>query len=154
MFGDAVDGNVLNSFAVSSDNLMGVVTACFLFVATSTVPISNIALRISLHFMCFGENTSSDLQHLMETVSVVAVALVAAVFVEDVGMVFTFTGAVTSSMVSFIVPSVLYLWCHTVPGRTWLDVQLARAVLVLGLVIATVGLGAAMYQANQGGSTS
>jgi hypothetical protein len=86
-------------------------------------------------------------QHLLESVVAVGIALIAAVFVEDVGLVFMFTGAVTSSLVSFVVPCVLFLRCHTVPGRTSLDLALAWAVLALGVVMGTVGLAAACMQA-------
>ncbi len=71
LFGATVDGNVLNSFTASSDNLMGVVTGCFLFVATSTIPVSNFVFRVSLHFMCFGEKKATEVQVRRTAVSTV-----------------------------------------------------------------------------------
>ena len=38
------------------------VTACFLFVATFTVPMVNFPMRVSIHYMLFGETNASEPQ--------------------------------------------------------------------------------------------
>ncbi len=51
-FGATVSGNVLRSFpggpGHTPDKLMGVVSACFLFVAVFTIPMMNFPIRVSL----------------------------------------------------------------------------------------------------------
>ena len=84
------------------------VTACFLFVATVTIPIINFPLRVSLHYMIWGESSVSDFQLLLETVLPFGVALITAVFVTDVGLVFSFLGAVTAAATSFVYPGLLF----------------------------------------------
>ena len=147
LFGSTLGGNVLSSFEHSSDALIGVVTACFLFVAVFSVPISNFSLRISLHFMLFGETRASELQHVLETVVPIGGALIVAMFVSNVATVFSFTGAVTSSATSFIIPCVLFLRCTKLSDRSHRDVVTAWTILGLGLTIATIGLASAIHLA-------
>jgi hypothetical protein len=51
------------------------------------VPVSNYSLRVSIHYMLFGETTASEIKHIAETVVPVVGALVVALFVTDVSMV-------------------------------------------------------------------
>jgi hypothetical protein len=51
------------------------------------VPVSNYSLRVSIHYMLFGETTASELQHIAETVVPVAGAMCVALLVSDVSMV-------------------------------------------------------------------
>ena len=120
------------------------VTACFLFVATFTVPMVNYPMRISLHYMVFGETKASELQHLVETVVPVGASLIISIFVDNVGLVFSFIGAVTACAISFIIPGILFLRSQRLKDRTAGDVAVAWGVFALGITVACVGFGCAV----------
>ena len=61
-----------------------------------------------------------------------------------------FTGAVTSSLISFILPALLFLRCQKVQGKSQREVAGAWAVLGLGCAIAVFGFVSALQRTIKG----
>jgi hypothetical protein len=64
--------------------------------------------------------------------------------------VFGFTGAVTSSLISFILPGLLFLRCPKVYDKSAREVAGSWAVLGIGCTIAVFGFVSAMQRAVKG----
>lgn len=69
-------------------------------------------------------------------------AMLAAMFVPNVGIVFSLTGSVASSMTSFIFPPILYARLASIPLRSWKGLPLLSCA-VFGVVMAVFGVVAA-----------
>ncbi len=124
------------------------VTACFLFVAAFTVPMMNYPMRITLHFLLHGETESSHMQHVVESVTPVLSAFLVAMFVTDVGLVFSFVGSVAASSTCFLFPCALFLASRGVAkSRSVADVALCCCVAAFGVVLLVLGVVAALQDA-------
>lgn len=150
-FGSTVSGNVLMSFpsgaGQSTDKLMGVVSACFLFVAVFTIPMMNFPIRVSLHYILYGETKRGEVAHVIESVLPLGAALLVAMVVTDVGLVFSFVGSVSAATTSFILPALLFLKSTKV-AKSGLEVLGAFAILAIGLVTFVAGIISAVKDAS------
>ncbi len=64
---------------------------------------------------------------------------------------FGFTGAVTSSLTSFVLPGLLFLHSGKVPGKTAREVLAAKGVVAVGTTIAVFGFASALVRTLHGG---
>ena len=120
------------------------VTGSLLLVTSFTIPLFCYPVRVSLHFMVYGEKPTTDLQRMVESSAPLAVVLAIALFVDNVGLVFSFVGAVTTSMISFVVPSVLFLRSKALVDKSRTELALAWLALGTGVMLSTVGLAATL----------
>ena len=81
----------------------------------------------------------SSAQHLVETILPVGAALVVAIFVTDVGIVFSFIGSVTATYISFIMPGYIFLQSPSLKDRSPLDVAAGWAIVAFGILVALAG---------------
>ena len=117
---------------------------CFLFTIVFTYPMMNFPLRISLHYLAFGETDTTNLQHLAETLLPLALALTGALTVKDVGVVFAVVGAIGTASTFFLFPTLLYLRSNKIHARPGGMKVACVCLFVLGLVVMICGLWAAL----------
>jgi hypothetical protein len=160
LFGGAQSGNVLHHFEYLDDELMAVVrwycygalrdpfsivhvcdqvALCMLFLMVFTYPVMQFPMRISIHYFLYGETDTTRLQHVLETAAPLAIALIGALYLTDVGVVFTLIGALTTSSSFFLLPAIMYLKTKTITLRPLYVVVLCYFSIVLGAVVLCCG---------------
>ena len=87
---DEPAGNVLDNF--SGDNLMTVVTCTFLFNLVFVYPLVNFSLRISLHYILFGQTKVTPAKHWLETLTMFGLSLAVGLTLKDVSLVVSING--------------------------------------------------------------
>lgn len=82
---------------------------CYLLKIAVTYPFVNFPLRITVHYLLYGETPPTRTQHVTQTVTPFVLAAAIACFVHDVAVVFGFVGALTRTTVFFFFPALLML---------------------------------------------
>jgi amino acid permease len=71
------------------------------------------------------------------TVGLLGCSLVVALFVTDLGLIFSFVGATAATMISFILPGAAYYSMHVRQGPTWKRYG-ALGLIILGCIVTPV----------------
>jgi amino acid permease len=138
VFGPEVAGNNLDNFR--GDLLMSVVTGGYLLIIVFVFPLALFAVRLNLHFLVFGETeTITRMQHWSETLLLFGGAMAIGLSVSDVSLVFSLIGAVSTSLLAFILPAVLLLRSAKTASSE-LEKTGARLVVFFGIVLAVLGV--------------
>ena len=149
IYGAAVKGNVLNNFG--QEGMPAFTAIAFLGIFCKvilTFPMNVFPAREALLHM-IGEpdvHLCSQRKHVLSTIAVCGGALLAAVFVPAVNVLFGLLGAVCASLFGFILPVALAMRVEAVwspqdvnPGSARRMRITAVAMLTLGTLCATVG---------------
>ena len=114
-FGQAARPDLLENFQAGSpvlpDVLVHVLRIAFVLVMVTTFPSISFGLRGSLHTLAFRDATATAAQRWAESVLLVAAAVVLAVIVDDLGLVFQLMGSTCGALIMFILPAATYLRC-------------------------------------------
>ena len=114
-FGQAARPDLLENFQAGSpvlpDVLVHVLRIAFVLVMVTTFPSISFGLRGSLHTLAFRDATATAPQRWAESVLLVAAAVVLAVVVDDLGLVFQLMGSTCGALIMFILPAATYLRC-------------------------------------------
>ena len=97
-------------------------------------------MRVTLHYLMFGDNTATTFQHAAESLVPFGIALTVGLLVSDVSFVFAFVGAIARTFVSFFFPAGMYLRCLMIGPLMWYQRATAYALLGLGSVIMVLGV--------------
>lgn len=116
------------------------VVTCYLLKILTTYAMSNFPLRVTLHFLLFGETEATAVQNALETLVPFLVALLAGLLVTNVGFLFSFVGAVARSAVFFMYPCALYLRCSAVTDKGPAVRAACYALFGFGAVIMLLGV--------------
>lgn len=117
---------------------------CFLFTLVFTYPVMNFPLRISIHYLAFGETDTSPGQHVMETLIPFVLCMAGAVYADDVGLVFSLIGSVATGAVFFLFPTAMYWRSSKIHTRPAAMLAACACVFALGTVVMICGLIAAL----------
>jgi uncharacterized membrane protein len=119
---------------------------------------TNFPLRVSIHFFAFGETGKEATlrQHVVETLIPFSVSLAVALVVTDVGILFSFVGALTRASMFCIFPATSVLRSRKLaPHLTtwerigcWLLLVLGAAVTVLGVFASVLKMLDRKYHRN------
>lgn len=110
-----------------------------LFLMVFTYPVMQFPMRISIHYFLHGETDSTRLQHALETVVPLIIALLGAIALTDVGIVFTLIGALSTSSSFFLLPALMYLKTKKITARPQYAVVLCYFAMALGVVVLCCG---------------
>jgi amino acid permease len=133
-FGESVSGNVLKDFPKQPDSLVALAVASFLIKFVFTYPMLNVPCRVTVHYLFCGETTATTTQHVLTTALPFLLSLAVACIVTDVGVLFSFIGALSRTSVFFLYPAALTLVSKSlVPLR-----RAQRLVCYLYLVLGSV----------------
>lgn len=99
------------------------------------------------HYILYGETKRGEVAHVIESVLPLGAALLVAMVVTDVGLVFSFVGSVSAATTSFILPSLLFLKSTKV-AKSGLEVAGAYGILIIGLVTFVAGIISAAKDAS------
>lgn len=138
LFGSESTSNILSSFP-TDDNLVSVATLCFAFTICFTYPIVMTALRISLHYLLFGRADMRAVSWYSETLAIFVAACAVGVAVNDVSLVFSITGSISSGVIAFVAPAVLTLKSKKHPC-TAAETRFCYFLIVFGTVACVLGL--------------
>lgn len=145
-FGDEVDGNVLNSISENNDSgLIALMLIMFCFTILFTFPLVAFALRISLHYL-LAKLRQIKLKHEIPTLPawgestlLFGLSLLVGNLLNDVSIVFGITGAISSTVLSLVLPPLMFLKSSQIV-RIQTHTRFAITVIVVGLVIGAAGL--------------
>ena len=128
---------------------------CFLFIVVSFFPMANFPMRVCIHYWLYGETEATPVQHLLETLIPFAVTLLGAVFLTDVGLVFSLVGSVETCSTYFLFPSAMVL--ASVKLRANPDTKPSRAVVaacwavfVFGVFALVLGVISTLFYGGSG----
>jgi amino acid permease len=129
------------------------IIGCFLFVAAFTVPAVNYPIRITLHHLFRNklETPMEQSHHSQATtrlrqaaasaasVTPVLLAFLVSMFVTDVGLVFSFVGAISSTSAAFLFPCALFI-ASPATSKTRAHVVAAAMTIVFGVALLVLGV--------------
>lgn len=116
------------------------VALCLLFTMVFAYPVMNFPLRISLHYLLWGETDATRAQHVFETAAPLVIVLCGALVVHDVGAVFAVIGAVQTTTVFFVFPCLMYLRSKHIHDRPKSMVVACVVTMCFGSLILVFGL--------------
>ena len=112
----------------------------FLFTIVFTFPMSNFAMRICIHHLLHGETDTTPIQHVLETVLPFAVVTAGALFVTDLGVVYSLLGSVRSTAIVLLFPAAMYLKSPAIKQRSPHMQTAAKAVFAFGWMFLVFGV--------------
>ena len=115
-------------------------TTAYLVKLVGGFPIIAVPVRVSLHYLFFGEKDATFKQHVLESTLIFIVSLAIGIFVRDVSQVFRFVGSVADTSVFFFFPCALMLVSKRVASPSRIQIVGCLALLSFGLVILALGL--------------
>jgi mannose/fructose/N-acetylgalactosamine-specific phosphotransferase system component IID len=141
IFGTNLGGNVLKQFSgANPDDVISLVTIGFLFTIVFVFPMVNFSLRICIHHLLHGETDTTRLQHVMETIVPFVVALAAALFVTDLGVVYGLIGSIGACSFALLFPALLYLRSVTMKDKSARMVWSCRVLFAVGVLMMVMGV--------------
>ncbi|KAJ1723491.1 hypothetical protein LPJ53_002148 [Coemansia erecta] len=114
-FGGKADANILNNFP-ASDNYINLGRLLFAATLILTVPMAFYPIRDTLTEMLHIDPERHITSRVPESICTVVVFVscaLAAAACTDLGLAYEIIGALSSSVVNFLLPSLIYLWAGT-----------------------------------------
>lgn len=142
-FGKDTKGNILLNFDYTP--LTFVVYMTFMFSVISTYPLVAFSMRIAIYWFAFGKKQMRSIEAWIISTVTYGVALCVALFVEDVSIVFGFTGAIASSLLTLIFPCAVFLKLALPRNYSkgfWGKFEKAACycIIALGVLVAVLGV--------------
>ena len=128
------------SFVVLHATGLMQVTLGFLLTIVFTYPMSNFAMRICLHYLLCGETQATTLQHFLETLLPFGVVLIGALYVTNLGIVYSLMGAVAACSFFLLFPTAMYLASKRLQARSTVSSVCAVATFAFGIVLLAFGV--------------
>jgi amino acid permease len=159
-YGDDVKSNFLNNFS-TTETVPILMRLAFSFTLITTYPLVMFPTRLAVEHLFLGiKRQFSALEFSLTTVLIAAGTFGVAAATDDVGIVFGLTGSVGTSLLSFVLPALIYWRASFIRGwgsRGCLSIyRLAVAVLLglFGLAAGTLGVVAWASEIGANGSNS
>ncbi|KAJ1891390.1 hypothetical protein LPJ66_006947 [Kickxella alabastrina] len=137
-FGSKAEANILNNFP-PSDNYINLGRLLFAVTLILTTPMAFYPIRDTVTEMLRIDPERHGVSRVPESICTVVIfaacALAAAVFT-DLGLAYELIGALSSSVVNFLLPSLIYIWAGT-------DVTLVAIIRRYGRISTTANASAA-----------
>lgn len=133
-FGEQTQGNVMGNlqpFLCNNDGVVIVGFVAMAFAVTMAFPLNIFPIRFTVETVLFYHKPHLNTKAIKFVICVVAVglALIGAIFVPGINLIFELVGATTGSFVCFIGPGMLY--CKLAPGRFWQTTNWQAIMLVV-----------------------
>ena len=116
------------------------VTIGFLFTIVFVYPMSNFAMRICIHYLWKGETDTTPLQHAVETIVPFAAVMAGALFVTDLGVVYSLIGSIGAVSFFLLFPSAMYLKSPAIKERPPSMILACKAVFAFGVLLLILGV--------------
>lgn len=140
MFGENIDGNILNNFA-DDDVLMIVVRVGFFLIVTMSYPITHPCVSCSWSDLIFGVNQAAELVGWRRALVLAlsnGVTLIIAIFLPQVRPAIDLAGALGGNIGNFTLPAVMWFMSSKQKKSHWTNI-LSIAMAVFGCVTAVIG---------------
>ncbi|KJE97807.1 hypothetical protein CAOG_07901 [Capsaspora owczarzaki ATCC 30864] len=161
-FYDQVRGNILLNYDVNDDFVM-VGRLALALVITFSFPLMAQPCVANLDALLFPRSRPAPVRHFIEVFLLIGVAYAVAMLVEDVSVVLGISGALGSTVISFILPALIFLRLDSrtkapinggISGVFTLEHIPAMALLTLGTIFCVVSTVVTLIPEDSAPSTS